>query len=827
MLLQASVIVLSAPKGISQLTYEIPASLADVVQAGHRVLVPLRGRKMTAVVIDVSEYQDGPTVALKPILETLEPQPMLDRAHRELLAFLASYYMVPLSEVYQMVLPAALRVEARSHFKLVREPNPLELIAFTSDERRVIEATTRRPMTMRQLGNLAEPQVLNAALSSLVTQGLLERQSSVRGRHREAGVTIVKLRTENCGGKIRGAKQKLILACLAAAPAKQLSLEELESQIAGAKVAIKSMAQRGLIELQQVSVHESAVTAEPLELNPEQAAAFKNVAPAIETSRFETFLLWGVTASGKTEVYLQLAARCLERGRQVLILVPEIALADQLVESFRSRFGWMVALAHSGQKISERWSAWSAALSGHARIMIGPRSAIFAPIQELGLIIVDEEHDPTYKQEEGVRYNARDLAVALGGFSSCPVVLGSATPSAESFHNARSGRYRLLELPRRVQDRPLAAVEVIDLRQEFSRPTSADSRASKPSRDSAAKSEGEQARPAPLSSMLIEALRANLADGGQSLVFMNRRGYHNFLQCHLCGTVLSCPNCSVSMTFHLRDRSLRCHYCGHHMPAPESCPECRGFGLEGQGFGTERLTASLAEMLPAARIERLDADTSRRSGERSRIIGGLRRGAIDVLVGTQMITKGFDFPGVTLVGVVVADQALNMPDFRSAERTFQLLTQVAGRAGRGDRAGRVLIQTYAPHHYSIRAAQAQDYSRFIRRELTLRRELMYPPFARLALIRIEGIEPRAVEETAAESANVMTRIAQPETVRVLGPAPAPIERLRNRYRWQVMLKSSARAEIRRVIEAARSELAPYLERREVRWSVDIDPINML
>jgi primosomal protein N' (replication factor Y) len=263
------------------------------------------------------------------------------------------------------------------------------------------------------------------------------------------------------------------------------------------------------------------------------------------------------------------------------------------------------------------------------------------------------------------------------------------------------------------------------------------------------------------------------------------------------------------------------------VPAPESCPECRGFGLEGEGFGTERLATALAELMPGARIERMDADTSRRSGERSRIFSALRRGEVDILVGTQMITKGFDFPGVTLVGVIVADQALNIPDFRSAERTFQLLTQVAGRAGRGDVAGRVLIQTYAPHHYSIRAAQAQDYGRFIRRELTLRRELMYPPYARLALIRIEGADRRAVEQIATESAAIMNRIARPETVRVLGPAPAPIERIRNRYRWQVMLKSGARAEIRRVLEAARIELAPILDRTDVRLSIDIDPVNML
>jgi len=838
--MQASVIVLSAPKGIAQLTYEVPPSLTDVVQEGHRVLVPLRGRKMTAVVVELGQHLGAQGGALKPILEALEPQPLLDRAHRELLAFLASYYLVPLSEAYRMVIPAALRVDARNHFKLARQPDPLELVSFSAAERRVIEAIAKRPMTMRQLTNLAERPAVNAALSSLTAQGLLDRHSSVRGRHREPGVTIVRLRDDAEAGEVRGAKQKSVLALLRASPTASIPLEELESRVVGAKAAVKPLARRGLIELvRQAPARESAaVASDALELNPEQAAALKTIVPAIEAFRFETFLLWGVTASGKTEVYLQLAARCLQRGRQVLILVPEIALADQLVESFRGRFGWMVALAHSAQKVSERWSAWSAALSGQARIMIGPRSAIFAPIQELGLIIVDEEHDPAYKQEEGVRYNARDLAVALGGFSSCPVVLGSATPSAESFSNARNGRYRLLELPRRVQDRPLATVEVIDLRQEFAKHAGRDSpgagagaraasAARAPAPVAAGDGDGEARRPAPLSSALVDALRANLAAGGQSLVFINRRGYHNFLQCHLCGNVISCPNCSVSMTFHLRDRSLRCHYCGHHIPAPECCPECRGFGLEGQGFGTERLTAALAETIPGARIERMDADTSRRSGERSRIFGAIKRGEIDVLVGTQMITKGFDFPGVTLVGVVVADQALNMPDFRSAERTFQLLTQVAGRAGRGDRAGRVLIQTYAPHHYSIRAAQAQDYGRFIRRELTLRRELMYPPYARLALVRIEGIDRRAVEEIAAESAGALTRLARPEVVRVLGPAPAPIERLRNRYRWQVMLKSSARSEMRRVLEAARLELAPLLERRDVRLSIDIDPVNML
>ena len=374
--------------------------------------------------------------------------------------------------------------------------------------------------------------------------------------------------------------------------------------------------------------------------------------------------------------------------------------------------------------------------------------------------MVDEEHDPAYKQEEGIRYNARDLAVVLGRLARCPVVLGSATPSSESFHNARRGRYRLLRMARRVMERPMAEVEIVDLRAEFKK----DPAREKDGAAAGGAKKSDQPQAVPLSAPLLDALRANLAAGGQSVVFLNRRGFHNFLQCHLCGVVISCGNCSVSMTFHMRDRSLRCHWCGARTSAPEACPECNGFGLVGQGFGTERLTEALAAMLPQARIERMDSDTSGRRGMRLELVERLRRGEIDVMVGTQMITKGFDLPGVTLVGVVLADLGLNLPDFRAAERTFQLLTQVAGRAGRGERMGRVLIQTYAPHHYSIRAARDQDYDRFIRRELRLRQELGWPPYSRMALVRIEGAEAAAVAAMAERAAKALRGLSR-------GPAP--------------------------------------------------------
>jgi primosomal protein N' (replication factor Y) len=631
-------------------------------------------------------------------------------------------------------------------------------------------------------------------------------------------------------------KQRGIVEAIANAGAAGKHVEQLKVEIDGAGAALKSLARRGVVVIEEAEVAPHRAVAAGYDLSDEQQTALDAIAPAIETRNYQAFLLWGVTASGKTEIYLNLAARALAAGRNVLILVPEIALADEVVRSFRARFGRLVGIAHSAQSVTERWASWMAALGGQARVMIGPRSVIFAPIHDAGLIVVDEEHDASYKNEEGIRYHARDLAVALAGYSNCPIVLGSATPSSESFANARRGRYRLIRLLRRVNDRAMASVEIVDMRREVAearKSAETDRVAAKMKTVNGASPSGVAAKaqslpePVPLSSALVAALRENLESRGQSMVFLNRRGFHNFLQCHICGNVIACPNCSVSMTFHLRDRSLRCHYCGNHDSAPDKCPECDGYGLQGQGFGTERLTQTLAAMMPTARIERMDSDTSGLRGARARMLAELRAGEIDILVGTQMITKGFDFPGVTLAAVVNADLALNMPDFRSAERTFQLLTQVAGRAGRGERPGRVIIQTYAPNHYSIRAAKDQDYARFMRRELQLRRDLMYPPSARLAMVRIEGAEPHLVMRLAEQVAKSLAQSATPEGLRVLGPAPAPIERIKQRYRWQVMVKSRELKPMRVALSAMRAEVGPSAERDDVYLAIDIDPVRML
>jgi primosomal protein N' (replication factor Y) len=520
------------------------------------------------------------------------------------------------------------------------------------------------------------------------------------------------------------------------------------------------------------------------------------------------FLLRGVTGSGKTEVYLQAAERVLARGRGVLFLVPEIALTHELVSLVYSRFGSTVALLHSALSAGERWDEWRRLSRREARMAIGVRSAVFAPVPDLGLVVVDEEHDGAYKQEEGLRYNARDLAVVRARNAGCPVVLGSATPSIESHHNSLAGRYRLLELADRIAERPLPVVELVDL-----------------------KSERPEGDPAVFAKRLRTALAENLAAGDQSLVFLNRRGYAHYLQCTACGHVMGCPNCSVTLTFHRQRRVVRCHHCDYTLRAPDLCPECSGPSLADFGVGTEQVESALRALFPEARVARMDRDTVSRKGADKGILTAWREKRIDILVGTQMVTKGHDVPGVTFVGVVAADQALNFPDFRAAERTFQLLTQVAGRAGRGDRPGRVMIQTYRPTHYALRFAMSHDFVGFAEREVRYREALAYPPFSRLVNLRLDGPDAARVEAAARELAaglraagSSLPRRSQPV---ILGPAPAPLERLRGRYRWQILLKGRDARTLQSVVRPACEAVRKRARAASVRIAIDVDPYSML
>ena len=594
---------------------------------------------------------------------------------------------------------------------------------------------------------------------------------------------------------------------------RSIALQELLKITGTTAATVRKLEDRGFIEIvPQISerdpyANEEIIPTRPLELNFEQSVALGEV----NKNPGEFFLLHGVTGSGKTEVYLQAIAHVLEQGKGAIVLVPEISLTPQTVERFKARFSTgslktLVAVLHSHLSAGERHDEWHKIRQGRARIVIGARSAIFAPVEPLGLIIVDEEHEHSYKQEEAPRYHARDVAVVRGQRESATVVLGSATPSMESYHNAKRGRYRLLELPNRADDKQMPLVRVQDMRTE--------------------KSKGDKGPPI-FSQRLKEAIRDRLEQGEQTILFLNRRGFATSMQCPECGFVAECPNCSLSLTYHRREQFLRCHVCGHNVSAPKYCPQekCGSSKIRFHGLGTEKVEDVLRKLFPKANVTRMDSDALKRKDDYRRILGDFRRGKIDILVGTQMIAKGLHFPRVTLVGIVYADTGLHLADFRAGERTFQLLTQVAGRAGRGEVEGEVVVQTFSPVHPAIQFARRHDYEGYFDAEMEFREQLYYPPFTRAAMLTLRGRS----EQKVSFSADYLKKQIEPivETItdlQVSGPAPAPLLRAETFYRYQLMLRTRRMSELSRCLAAVASGL---ILPDEVALTIDIDPVNLL
>lgn len=552
----------------------------------------------------------------------------------------------------------------------------------------------------------------------------------------------------------------------------------------------------------------SGLTREAFRPTEEQAEAIRTVHAALDERQYAAFLLFGVTGSGKTEVYLSAVDRVLSQGGTALVLVPEISLAVQIVGRFRAWFGDGVAVLHSALTARQRRQTWDRARAGELRVILGARSAIFVPLPNLRLVIVDEEHEGAYKQEEVPRYSARDVAVIRGTMSRATVILGSATPSLESMENARRGKYRLVRLRERIEGRARASVTVVDLRDA-----------------------GRESRaPVLFSDTLRARLSETLAAGRQAILFLNRRGHSTFVQCRDCGHVFKCPRCDVTLTYHLERRYLRCHYCNHLERRVEACPSCNGLRFLYRGAGTQKVEEALKEEFPSARVLRLDADSTRRRGSHAELIGAFARGEADVLLGTQMVAKGFDFPSVTLVGVLYAESQLNLPDFRAGERTFQLLTQVAGRAGRGPSPGEVVLQTYIPDSVALAAALEQDYERFFAEESAERKDLAYPPFSRLVNVLFDGAKEGQVSAVAEAARDRLAAELEKAGARgtILGPAPMPLTRLKGRYRWHLTVKGDGGARLR----AALNSFLTWAEsegpsRRAVRIGLDVDPMTML
>ncbi len=731
------------------LTYAVPSLLQDSLEIGMRVSVPLGRRKVTGVVMDFAA--EPPPKRIKEILAVLDERPILDTTLLKLAWWTSRYYLSTIGEVLAAILPPSLRAESRRVILL--QSGEFSLSAGL--DQRIFEEVQKKkgPVTVKSLARRFPGGGLYRALNRLAN----------------IGAVVVRDR-----------------------PVKQGIKQPVETSGAGERPQRDS---------------------QRLSLTTEQQEALRIIQERLSKSGFETFLIFGVTGSGKTELYLRAMEQVRKATKRSLVLVPEISLTPQLLRRLQERFHERVGVLHSALTPAQRWGQWCRIAGGDVDVVVGARSAVFAPIPDLGLIVVDEEHDPSYKQEEGLRYHARDLAVVRGKLGGCPVLLGSATPAVESFENCLQGRYRLLELTKRVEQKPLPQVEMVDLRSTKN-----------------AKLETRNPKPATLlSPRLTEALQENHACGQQSLIFLNRRGFFNFLQCRLCGFVLRCPNCSVTLTFHSKQQSAFCHHCGFHKTAFDICPGCSNSTLAGMGYGTEQVEQELSRTVPGARIARMDRDSTSRRGSQESLVRQWEKGEIDVLVGTQMITKGHDVAGVTLVGVILADLSLNLPDFRAGERTFQLLSQVAGRAGRGNVPGKVIIQTYAPDHYAFQYVVTHDYRGFFSSEIEFRRALNYPPFTRLVHLRLEGPNAHEVESKAKILGNKLREKHRRDpkrlgNIEMLGPAPAPIEKLRSRYRWQILLKGKKGQPLLEFADEAR-EILPRSP--STRLYIDVDPYNML
>jgi primosomal protein N' (replication factor Y) len=802
----------------STFTYALPPALNGHSIIGRRVVVPFRNRAMIGVAVAESDQPPAPSrlkSPLKEVAEVMDPVPALPPKLIELGQWISRYYLAPVGEAFRAMLPPEVELRHDREYELTLAGRVhLEEVAATP-ELADIESTERN--LLRHFEKTGEPLASaairrikggDAAAEQLVRRGYLAVRDVVH--HRKARTQkIVAWNPANADAtpaKPDTAEEKIREVLTATRGPLPLHLLIEKAGVSRAVILRLEKSGRLLTWEEALTPDEdpwdAGFTPPANVLNTEQKEALEEIWRWLVAGRFEAALLHGVTGSGKTEVYLGAIEAALSRGKSAIVLVPEIALTLWVGRQVRARFGEHVAVLHSALPDIERAREWWRVRHGNVRVVVGTRSAVFAPIENLGLIIVDEEQESSYKQEEVPRYHGRNTAVYRARLEGAVVLLGSATPSLESYHNARTEKYRLLTLASRVENRPLADVRIVDLREEFRR----------------------EHRAPPVSEALRAAIALRLEEGTQAMVLINRRGYSWSMLCRSCGSVVQCQNCSIALTYHKSRQRLECHYCGYWIRPPKECPKCHAEYLYFVGDGAERVDEYLREQFPKARIARLDRDTVRTKREYQQVLGAFADGEIDILVGTQMVAKGHDFQRVTLVGVVAADLALGRPDFRAAERTFQLLTQVAGRAGRGELSGEVLVETYYPEHYAIQYAVQQDYVSFYEKESHFRCALHYPPFTALATVLVRD---RKIENAIRWSRALGSYFAPFEErgVKVLGPAAAPLARLRNEYRFQFVLKSPHRSSLAQALSGC-LDFCASKEIPETAVIVDVDPTSL-
>jgi primosomal protein N' (replication factor Y) len=816
-------------------TYEVPEILRCRVAFGVRVQVPFRKRRLVGIVTAINETPiSSANFEIKNIIDVLEGGSVLNTELYDLCCWVAGYYFAPLGEVLRAASPVAFTANSRQ-FAVLSEKGVrrFDSLSGPAAKARLFSRNPDDPTDLRILRKIAAKERMDLyhlrkslkepaeaeALERLCGSGevVVRTESNKRAVVRKTEAVVRLLTTAGAAEfkpRLSPGQQKILTFLQAKKEAVPVS--EIVGHLGVTSATLRTLARRHLVSLEEVQTDrvpvERVVTegetlrntaSASLLLTEEQITALSEIERVISERRFAPVLLYGVTASGKTEIYLRAIERVLSVGGSALMLVPEIALTPATARTFAARFSNHVAILHSGLSEGERFDEWWRIKNGTARIVIGTRSAVFAPLNNLRLIVVDEEHDGSYKQQESPRYQGRDVAIVRAQRNNAVVLLGSATPSMESFYNAHRGRYQRIILPNRVESRPLAQVKIVDMRKEFV----------------------ETGKNEMISRDLVQAIESRLCVEEQVLVLLNRRGFSSFVLCRACGATRQCPNCSITMTYHKQRHILLCHYCASSAEVPKHCWQCKSEHLYFIGGGTEQIEEKLRALFPPARIARLDRDAVQGRGSYQRILGDFREGMTDILVGTQMIAKGHDFPRVTLVGVLNADGALAFPDFRAAERTFQLLTQVAGRAGRGDTPGEVVLQAYYPEHYAIRFAAQQNFSGFYEKEIHFRRMMHYPPFTQLALIGIRHSDFEEAMKLAKSLSEHLRVQAIPET-RILGPAIAPLARLKKEYRWQMLLKASRRQSLKKMIESC---LRFCEEKRisEPNVLIDVDPTNMM
>ena len=801
-------------------TYAVPKEMEASIAPGKRVWVPFGRRFLPGLILGPT--RDVPSgKKILPIRGVVEDEFTIPQSLLRLLLWTSRYYLQPIGEVIKAALPTGSTLRPRECYQITekgRQAHPS--LPPRSPERKILQSLLRQggkgflpSFRVRREGSSESPVLVRMAAEGWIQKEEDSFAPLVQAK-RIRYVRVLQAPEETQTRFSR--EQKEVLDYIQKSG--DLPLRELAGRFPKGSLIIRQLARRRLVEIharedfrQPCRNEIEAWTNSPPDLlSPDQQSAVAAISQAFRSQRYQAFLLHGVTGSGKTEVYLRVIEEVLTAGLQALLLVPEIALTSQLVAYFQTRVRFPMAILHSGLSLGERYDEWRRIRKGFAKLVIGVRSAIFAPLEHLGMIIIDEEHDSSFKQEDKVRYHARDLALVRGKMENAVVILGSATPSLESYHNAMEKKFRLISLPRRIEDRPLPEIQVLDMRLE---------------------AVDRKARPI-LSRSLEESLQQNALRGEQAILFLNRRGFSTFSLCPDCGFTYKCPNCSVSLTYHLPEKSFRCHYCDYSLSPPDRCPKCASTRIRLFGTGTQRLEEEIQNKFPQIRLSRMDRDTTTRKSAHQKILSQVRRGNINFLIGTQMITKGHDLPGVTLVGVLAADLSLNVPDFRASERTFQLLTQVSGRAGRGALPGKVIIQTYNPQHYSILRAQAQDYFAFYEEEMKFRQEMAYPPFVRLVNLRLEGNSEARVQEVADSLRRIAFKVRRSRKnfqgeVEILGPAIAPLAKLKGKIRHQMLLKGKNWSILHDYTEMLLYQVEKQIPLPGIRLTVDIDPVGML